>query len=65
MPRYIPAIPEPTEDPKALLQTVQVLKQAVELITRQVGPISASHPSWQDLVDAGVVDSEEVPKTRA
>lgn len=62
--RRYPAIPTPSADPVALLQTVQALKEAVELLarTRARGNAAVAAVAWQDLVDLGLIPVSRVPR---
>jgi hypothetical protein len=46
---------------ESLRVVVVALKQAVEVLTRQRKPVSAGAVTWQDLVDLGVITSDQVP----
>jgi hypothetical protein len=58
-----PGIPEPTQDPEAMMATVQALKQATETILGQRrGSRVTSAVTWQDLVDLGLIEVEQIPR---
>lgn len=56
----IPAIAEPTVDPKSLRNTTASLKEAVEVIAGQRGP--SPFVTWDDLVRLNIVSQADVPK---
>jgi hypothetical protein len=56
-----PSIPEPTQDPRSMLATVQALKEAVEILTGQRRGLPPQ-VTWEDLVRLGVVSAEDVPR---
>ena len=56
----IPAIPEPTVDPKSLRNTTASLKEAVEIIAGQRG--TSPFVTWDDLVRLNIVSQADVPK---
>lgn len=58
-----PGIPEPSADPQALLATVQAMKVALETILGQRrGSKITSGVTWEDLVNLGIVEREQVPR---
>lgn len=59
--RYHSAVPEPTEDPKSIHETVMALKQNVEVLTQQRKPKSASAVTWQDLLDLELITPDQIP----
>lgn len=62
MPKF-PGIPEPSADPEALLNTVQALKQAVETtLGQRRGSRVTSGVTWQDLIDLGLIEPDQVPR---
>ncbi len=62
MPKF-PGIPDPTMEPEGMLQTVQALKQATETILGQRrGSRVTSAVTWQDLIDLGLIEREQVPR---
>lgn len=60
--RRYPAIPAPSSDPVALLQTVQALKQVVELLagTRSRVNDDVAAVTWQDLIGLGIVSPNHI-----
>lgn len=55
-------IPQPEENLGALYRSVLTLKELVEVIAGQRGSPVDCHPSWQDLVDIGLIKPDQVPK---
>lgn len=64
MSKFTPAIPEPSHAIGDLYQAVLALKQAVEILTKQRGPARKADAAvtWQDLVDLGLIDADQIPK---
>ena len=61
MPSAYPAIPDPEAEINSLLQTVQALKEAVEILTAQRVARANGVATLQDLVDLGLVEQDELP----
>lgn len=61
MPNKYPAIPECTSDVRSLQNTINALKEVVEVLT---GQRHGSQPlvTWDDLVRLGVVEQGDVPR---
>ena len=57
-----PAIPDPQPTVESLVQVCNALKEAVEVLTnqRKRGQGLTAAPSWGELVDMGVVESDQV-----
>lgn len=53
----LPAIPQPTEDVKALLRTCLALKEAVEVLAGQRGSGGAGAGSGSTVTDAALMKS--------
>lgn len=55
------AIPEPGETQESHRDTLVALKHAVEVLTRQRGPVTGSSVSFADLVNLGLISHLQVP----
>lgn len=55
------AIPEPTTDPAALYASVDALKEVVETLAGQRGRALDVAVTWADLVEAGLIQLNQVP----
>lgn len=55
-------IPDPTEELGSLYRSVLAMKELVEVIAGQRGAPVDCHPSWQDLIDIGLIKPDQVPK---
>jgi len=62
--RRFPSIPNPSPNLESLTQVCTALKEAVELLTEQRtrGQELNATATWGDLVNAGVVSVDQVPK---
>lgn len=58
--KNIPAIPEPTVDPKSLRNSGLATKEAVEIIAGQRGP--SPFVTWEDLVRLNIISQMDVPR---
>lgn len=56
----IPAIPDPTVDPKSLRNSALAVKEAVEIIAGQRVP--TPFVTWDDLVRLNIVSQADVPR---
>ena len=59
--RSYKAIPEPAATLESLRESLSAAKEAIEVLTRQRKPIEAGAVTWQDLVDLGLIASDQVP----
>lgn len=57
-----PSIPDPTLDPSSLRDSLLALKQAFEIHSGQRKTPLVAAPTWQDLVDLGLITSDQVPR---
>jgi hypothetical protein len=57
-----PAIPVPQATIASLLESVQMLKQAVELLNGAVGDRTQRAVTFVDLINLGTIKPEEVPE---
>lgn len=57
-----PAIPVPQASFAALVESVQALKQAVEVLNGAAGEKIQRSVTWVDLINLGLVKVEEVPE---
>lgn len=65
MSRKFPAIPQPVRDnDDSIYEALLAMKEAIELMTRQraknLGTLAM--PTWQELVDLGVITQDQVPR---
>lgn len=58
--KNIPAIPEPTVDPKSLRNTALMTKEACEVMAGQRGP--SPFVTWDDLVRLNIISQADVPR---
>lgn len=59
----INAIPDPRRDDfSSLHETTVALKSAIEIIVGQRGQGYNHSPTWQDLIDIGLITADQVPK---
>ena len=56
------AIPVPQATVASLLESVQALKQAVELLNGTIGEKTQRAVTFVDLINAGVMQKDEVPE---
>jgi hypothetical protein len=56
-----PAIPDPSLAPESLRDSVISVKQAFEIHTGQRGNKLKAAVTWQDLVDLGLIEANQVP----
>lgn len=59
--KRFPSIPEPAPTPEALYNTVNEMKQLVEILAQQRKPYSYSGVTWSDLVALGLIKASQVP----
>jgi hypothetical protein len=57
-----PTIPEPIEDVRSLRTSVAALKELVEIMAGQRGAATDAVPTWQDLIDLGLVTKSRIPE---
>lgn len=55
------SIPEPQKNINSMFETILALKQQVEILSGQKGPRAARAPSYQELVDMGLIQSDQIP----
>ncbi len=55
------SIPQPTENMHGIFTTVIAIKEVVETLTGQVGPVNHRSPTWQELVDIGLIKADQIP----
>lgn len=55
------SIPDPTNDPISLRNSVVALKQAFEQLSRQRKNVPNAAVTWQDLVDLGLIKASQIP----
>lgn len=63
MAQKYPAIPEPFAEINSVRSTSAALKEAVEILTQQRGSRANSAVTWQDLVNLGLIQPSQVPRT--
>ena len=59
--RIQPTIPEPYEDVRSLRASVMALKELVEILAGQRGDPTDAVPTWQDLIDTGIITKSRIP----
>lgn len=60
-PRVVP-IPQPVQSVEGMFEAVLALKHAVEILSGQTGPVTSRSPSWQELVDIGLIQADQIPR---
>lgn len=56
-----PAIPDPPPTVEGLQECVRALKQVLEMVVQQRGPISMSCPTYRELVTLEVITEDQIP----
>ena len=56
-----PGIPDPQPSVDSMYETIIALKQTVEVLSQQRQPKANGCPSWQDLVDLGIITATDIP----
>lgn len=60
MSKQVISIPEPTNSPRSMQNTVLALKEATEVLLGQRGPSPVVR--WDDLVRLGIISDKDVPR---
>lgn len=62
--RNFPGIPEPQATIQSHQATLMVIKEAVEVLTRQrkIEQVSQSAVTWDDLVSVGLITRDQIPR---
>jgi hypothetical protein len=63
MAQKYPAVPEPVAEINSVRSTCAALKEGQEILTRQRGDRTLSAVTWQDLLDLGLINPTQLPKT--